>query len=102
MAGDPGLSRSLANLQALDAALRGRAIDGCIGDFAARPTFVAVGHFLHDPDHLHGHEVLIEGPAVGAAHRIVLHAEQQLGVGQFTGGNGGAAGSLQFGGLGSQ
>ncbi|MNF67356.1 hypothetical protein D3C84_491680 [compost metagenome] len=102
MEADPGQRGGLAHLQAYDAAFRFGALDGGLGHLRAGPALVTVGHFLHDPDHLHGHEVLVDGPAVGTAHGVVLHPKQQLRVGQLAGGNGGAAGGLQFRRLGRQ
>ncbi|MCY1348026.1 hypothetical protein D9M69_341580 [compost metagenome] len=99
---DPGQRSGLADFQTGDAAFGLGALDGGCGHFDAGPTLVAVRHFLHDPDHLHGHEVLVDAPAVGAADGIILHAEQQLGVRQLAGGNGGAAGRLQLGVLSGQ
>ena len=51
-----------------------------IGDLNPRFALVAVGHLLSDPDHLHGHEVLVDAPAIRAPNGVVLHAHQQLGI----------------------
>ena len=39
---------------------------------------------------------MIQRAAIRAADRKVLHAQQQLGVGQFAGGNRGTSGRLEF------
>ncbi|MNY13447.1 hypothetical protein D3C86_1465800 [compost metagenome] len=80
VAADPGQRRGLAYLQAFDPTLCRSSINGRIGDLNARFALVAVGHLLPDPDHLHGHEVLVDAPAIRAADGVVLHTCQQLGV----------------------
>ncbi|MNZ80569.1 hypothetical protein D3C78_992090 [compost metagenome] len=77
---DPGQCRGLAYVQSCNPTLGGSAINGGVGDLDASLAFVTVGHLLPDPDHLHGHEVVVDAPAIRAADGVVLHTCQQLGV----------------------
>ncbi|MCY1523202.1 hypothetical protein D9M68_580900 [compost metagenome] len=83
---DPGQGGFPADFYAFCLRLGRRALDRRPGRFDPRTALVAIGHFLHHADHLHGHEVAIQAPAVVALDGYVLQAQGQFRIRQLAGG----------------